>query len=159
MTDAASHARAVEVDAFAVWSVKSSFRRYVASLADGVCAVSDDVRVLDPHGFLLRGRFHGTRAAFTWTAPSSVRFEGHGGLLAVELRALRLEVGPDSGALSVAAADGGPGRIPFAHAAIGARSGATFRIDLALTAGGAGLFADNYPVGAPLDPMHLMVEP
>ncbi len=146
-----------ELDSFAIWSVKDSFLRYIARLPDGVCEVSDDVRRVGGGQFVLPGRIAVTDT-IVWTSSSTLRFQGHSGLLSISLRDLRLEIGPASGALFVAAGDGRGDPIRLAQAVVRRRTASALLVELALTIDGAGVFGDNYPASEPLDPIHLTAE-
>lgn len=144
-------------DCFAIWSVKSSFCRYIAALTDGLCAVSDDVRVIDADRLLLPGRMGGSESVLVWTSPAVLRFTGHGGLLSIELRELSLEIRAESGSLWIAPERGESKPVRIARAAVGGRSDSTLVVELTLTADGAAVFG-NYLAGEPLDPIHLLAE-
>lgn len=142
----------------AAWSVKTSFCRYISGLPDGVCTISEDVRLVGAGYFLLPGRIDEFDSGFVWISPASRRFDGHGGLLPIELRDLQLKIRANQGSLFIAAADGRPDATRLAEASIGDRSDSMPLVDLNLTAEGAAVFGGSYSPNEPLDSIRLMAE-
>jgi hypothetical protein len=141
------------------WGVKTSFRRYVSRMVDGVCEVG---RGAAPAG---GGAFRFPAAASSpvlWDGGIPIEFSGilrfvaHGGILSLTIVDPRIERGEAGGPLVLSIADGagsGAQRIPFAQlvprAADDPSTGLSF--EAVLTAEGASLFMGNYTAGEDLD--------
>lgn len=140
------------------WGIKRSFLRYLSRLPDGQCSVTDGASPVPGPLFVF------TAADGQPEDPpdgptvlrycGDVRFKGHFGFLKVRVAAPWLEIAGAGGKLSAV----GIGREPVPRQPL-----VTFRIrrdedgvvfrgtDVRLTAEGAELFGDHYPVGEPFD--------
>lgn len=149
------------------WGVKTSFRRYVSHMVDGVCEVGKGTA---PVG---GGEFRFPAAASIpapWNGGAPMEFSGilrfvaHGGILNLTIVDPRIERGEAGGPLLLSIADGAgldAHRLPFArlvpraagHPSAGLSFGAV------LTSEGASLFMGNYAAGDELDPVTVRHEP
>ncbi|MFC3068577.1 HtaA domain-containing protein [Phenylobacterium soli] len=132
------------------WGVKQSFCNYVRmaggsiETAAGAEAVEGGFRFPAAPG---EGRFQG-----------EVRFDAHGGMLAVRLADPAVEIGPGRAVLSIADLSAGGRRVEIATLDLAAASteadGARL-IPAALTLDGSFVLGDHYPPGTALDPLRL----
>lgn len=134
------------------WGVKASFRSYVASLSDGACRISAEVRQA-PDGrfaFPIVGVDAGNE---TVTCGGAVAFTGHDGALDVSVADLELRRVAGAWELWGAGLIG-RGRQLFATGAADVADAAV-TIGLRLAPAGVALFDGNYPVGASLDAVEI----
>ncbi|MGW2169483.1 HtaA domain-containing protein [Streptomyces sp. NPDC001705] len=145
-----------------LWTVRSSFLRYVATMADGRCSVTDgaDVVPSDDGG---PGRFRfaldGVEADGTTVTArfrGDVRFSGHHGMLFVRIADPVLTFDDlGRGQLSVAAADE-PGHLPLVRLTVTAAGADRWRgTEVRLTEAGSELFGGVYPRQEPFDDLAL----
>ncbi|HWH25977.1 MAG TPA: HtaA domain-containing protein [Pseudolysinimonas sp.] len=128
-----------------VWTIKSSFLRYIETMPDGVISMYDGV-TRDVEGF------HFPLVSQTdssWIFEGSVAFTGHFGMLAIEVGEVHIDVLDNVASLSIADGDE---RLVFAT---GTFDGSRFD-PIALTADGADLFFEVYRRGEHLDPAILV---
>lgn len=153
------HAAGDAGGAFAVlaWSVKATFCAYVARLADGVCEVSEGVRLLGRGRYGLPGAVVTDADEFQWRSSATLSFQAHGGLMRVSLHSPVLTLGESRGSLAIAPGD--PGSEPKVIGDIESVSWQGDRIvgRPVLTEAGAALFGGYYSVGEPLDEFELIL--
>lgn len=142
------------------WGVKQSFRNYVqmtggsTEVAEGASRAEDGGFVFAGEGLRLdddgrpqgEGRFRG-----------AVRFDAHGGMLAVHLADPVVALGPEGGALSVEDRSAGGRRAEIAKLDLAAmtREDDEIVIPAALTIEGMQVLGDHYPPGTPIDAVRL----
>lgn len=145
------------------WGVKQSFRRYV-EMAGGSIETSGAVGRTDDGEFTFtaspgreltldaNGAPQG-RCAFA----GEVRFQAHGGMLAVRLADPAVEIGPSGGVLTVADGQTGGRRVEIARldVAAAASDAGELVIPAALSVEGIPVLGDHYPPMTPLDPVRL----
>lgn len=152
------------------WGIKHSFLRYLSSLPDGQCSVTDGASAVTedttpPLGPLFLFTAADDQPEGPPDGPTvlryrgDVRFKGHFGSLRVRVADPWLEIAGAEGKLSAI----GIGREPVPRQPLvtfrvlrdeGApeEDGTVFRgIDVRLTAEGSELFGDHYPVGEPFE--------
>ncbi|MGY0488192.1 HtaA domain-containing protein [Streptomyces sp. WG-D5] len=145
-----------------LWSVKSSFLRYIATMADGRCSATDGADAV-PSQDGGHGRFRfvldsvedeGTTVTARFRG--DVRFSGHHGLLFVRLADPVLTFDASgNGVLSVAGADG-PGHLPLARLTVTAAEAGRWRgTEVRLTDSGSDMFGGVYPQREPFDDLVL----
>lgn len=146
-----------------VWGVKESFRRYVEGAggvietsagaqraADGaiVFAAGEDRLTLGADGSLEgRGAFLG-----------EVRFEAHGGMLAVRLIDPSIEIGPTAAIITAADTPARDYRVEVARldlAAAETNAAGELVVPVTLAIEGSHLLGGHYPPTTPLDPVRL----
>jgi hypothetical protein len=138
----------MRVDGALVWSIKTSFRDYVAAMPDGRHTVEAPA-TQDAVGFMWPAVPRpGGPLRFT----GAVTFHGHRGALHVEFRDLRLELGGQRGVLTLSDPDW-PGRrmalATFLTKSTGPHEWAG--TDVRLTADGSDLFFQVYDENERLD--------
>lgn len=138
------------------WGIKSGFRRYVAELPDGSITAADGAHSL------IDGRYAfpilRIRSAETVVIElgGSVRFEGHGGLLSVQIAQLEVQIDGDLFAIDAAGTAEHP-RITIARGAGPVYDSAGSPVSPRLAPEGVALFDGNYPVGTELDAVELLL--
>lgn len=141
------------------WGVKQSFRNYVAG-SGGLTEVDGGAEQTPEGTFVFPAADEGLDVADGKVSGAGgfageVRFDAHGGMLKVRLNDLRVEIGPDGGALTV---DDRGVRVAVAklnlQAAELADDGALVA-PTTLTIDGIQLLGDHYPMHTPLDPVRL----
>jgi hypothetical protein len=163
-----------------LWGVKSSFRRYVARMPDGVCDISREVTTPGEgqFGFPLAGFDQGsfepigadlarfeTSEVVRYRFDGAIRFSAHGGVLDVHIAEPWLDRADDRWSVSCLSGEGehrvvlavGATRltgVPVAEKQT--RAADVEVVDLILAPRGTDLFAGNYPPGEELDPLFLM---
>lgn len=140
------------------WSIKGSFVRYVAGLADGRAMLAGDVVMSQRLGLIFPlatgSTFQPAAGAGTLKFGGKVSFRGHFGMLGVDIGAPWLSIAGDGGQLSIDDPADPTARLCLAGFDIewdDARrwaSGSALR----LTEAGAALFGGSYPPGGALDP-------
>ena len=148
------------------WGVKQSFRAYVESSGGSISAENGATRLAEG-GFefapsegndLTLGVDLSGRGVFS----GEVKFDAHGGMLAVFMAEPVIEMTSKGLMLSVADAVSRKWRVEVAQLDIAAmtRSGPDeVSIPTSLTIEGIQWLGDNYPFKTPLDPVHLRLAP
>ncbi|MFC9059216.1 HtaA domain-containing protein [Streptomyces sp. NPDC057074] len=145
-----------------LWTVKSSFLRYVATMADGRCSVTDGADVVpsddggpgrfrfaldgvETEGSVVTARFRG-----------DVRFSGHHGMLFVRIADPVLAFDDSGrGQLSVTDAEGTE-RLPLVELTLNAAGdGRWHGTEARLTEAGSDMFGGVYPEHEPFDDLTL----
>lgn len=144
------------------WGVKQSFRAYVQSAGGTISTENGATRTADG-GFhfppaadnsLTFGPEPGGRGVFG----GEIKFDAHGGMLAVFLADPVIEMTPKGLMLSVADAPSRKWRVEVALLDVAALTRPTpdeVVIPTSLTIEGIQLLGDHYPFRTPLDPVHL----
>ncbi|MGI5132515.1 HtaA domain-containing protein [Pseudonocardia sp. CA-107938] len=136
------------------WTIKLSFLRYIASMPDGRCSVTDGADVVmtpdaghGPFSFALDSA---DKTDGTWRLHyrGDVRFAGHHGFLFVRIADPAVVIQGGFGQLSVCGEHDGPTRVPLVRFTVPTHDAAattTWRCtDVRLTAEGAELFGGVY---------------
>jgi len=162
------------------WGIKHSFLRYLGSLPDAQCSVTDGASAVTddttpplgplfvftaaddqpPDDQLADDQLHSPPGGPTVLRyRGDVRFKGHFGFLRVRVADPWLEIAGDEGKLSAVGIGSEPApRQPLVTFRVRrdgdgpGEGGTVFRgTDVRLTAEGSELFGDHYPVGEPFD--------
>ncbi len=146
-----------------IWGVKESFRRYVEGAGgvievaagaerapDGAIAFAADA---DHLTLGADGKLEG-RGAFL----GEVRFEAHGGMLAVRLIDPSIEIGPTGATITAADTPARDYRVEVARLDLNAaelNAAGELVVPAALAIDGSHLLGGHYPPSTPLDPVRL----
>lgn len=147
----------ITADVGLAWAVKHSFVSYVRSLPDGQIQVADGAATTSD------GEFYFPLVNVTQTADGLlsvqfggvVTFTGHHGLLTVELRRPRIDLGVVDNSLFVA---GRPAEVCLGRLALpkpATRAGVTMwsRVPVSVAREGGAVFGGSYKAGEPLAPL------
>ncbi|ASN53383.1 hypothetical protein GCM10012320_17890 [Sinomonas cellulolyticus] len=142
-----------------IWGVRASFVTYIRSLSDGSIDLTEGA-VMSPEG-LIRFRFLGTYEGNggQWLCfGGGARFLGHGGLLEVPLRNLRVHVVGDGATLYTEQSDGSLfplGAVALPEPSLTEGTLVWDAAPVALDEAGARFFGSHYRPGTGMDPLWL----
>lgn len=133
------------------WGVKSTFRAYVSSLADGYSEISSEIELpgKGAYRFPLADVLGNPINAICYRG--SIAFGGHAGFLLVTFDDPSLEAAGDEWTFTVAAHGGRVAIADVDAVRTGPEPGSVV-VDLRLNASGSDWFGGNYPAGTVLDP-------
>ncbi|WP_374569706.1 HtaA domain-containing protein [Phenylobacterium sp.] len=151
-----------------VWGVKHSFRNYVEA-AGGATETAAGAERAEDGAFVFAAAPDSDLHLDAAGAPrgtgrflGEVRFQAHGGMLAVFLADPVLEIGPSGAVLTIADTSARNRRVEVARLDLAAAApGETGGLALPATILMDGMFwlGDHYPPGTPLDPVRLAPGP
>jgi len=141
------------------WGIRGSFLTYLHSLADGSIDLSDDATTTADGLFCFPflGGYEG--AGGQWLCfGGGVRFLGHGGLLEVPLRNLRVHVVRDEATLFTEQSDGSLfplGALTLPEPTLSDDALVWEAASVVLSEAGGRFFGSQYPAGTVMDPLSI----
>lgn len=148
-----------------IWGVKESFRRYVEG-SGGIIEVGSGAERTDDGAIAFAaGADHltlgadgklGGRGAFV----GEVRFEAHGGMLAVRLIDPAIEIGPETATITAADTPARDYRVEVAQLDLPAaelNGAGELVVPVKLAIDGSHLLGGHYPPSTPLDPVRFIL--